>query len=156
MEGFEFDYKQVLTFLPSWARGLQVFANASSQRALGDDTGDFAGYVPRSASWGVSLTRPKFNARVNWNYRGRQRGARIAAGSSIAPDAFTWEVERLYLDVSAEYNLRNKLALFASLRNLTGEYDDTEIYGSSTPAHARLRQRTDIGALWTFGVKGSF
>ncbi|MDO8543565.1 MAG: TonB-dependent receptor [Opitutaceae bacterium] len=156
MEGFNIDYKQVLTFLPSWARGVQVFANANSQRALGDDTGDFAGYVPRSASWGVSLTRPKFNVRMNWNYRGRQRANRVAAGASIAPDTFNWEVERLYLDLSAEYNLRRRLALFASLRNVTGEYDDTEVYGSGTPAHARLRQRTDIGALWTVGVKGSF
>jgi iron complex outermembrane recepter protein len=156
MEGFNFDYKQALTFLPSWARGVQVFANASSQRALGDDTGNFAGYVPRSASWGVSLTRPKFNVRMNWNYRGRQRANRIAAGPSIGPDTFSWEVERLYLDVSAEYHFRRKLGVFASLRNATGEYDDTEVYGSSTPAHARLRQRTDIGALLTVGLKGSF
>ena len=155
MEGFEFDYKQALTFLPAWARGLQVFANASQQRTLGDDRGDFAGYVPRSANWGVSLTRPKFNVRLNWNYRGRQRAARVA-GASIPVDAFQWEIERLYLDVLGEYNLARHLALFASFRNITGEYDSTEAYGATTPAFARLRQRTDIGALWTIGVKGSF
>jgi iron complex outermembrane recepter protein len=155
MEGFEFDYKQALTFLPAWARGLQVFVNGSSQRTLGDDRGDFAGYVPRSANWGVSLTRPKYNVRMNWNYRGRQRGAKVA-GASIPPDAFTWEVERLYLDVLGEYALTRHLALFASFRNITGEYDNTEIYGAATPQTARLRQRVDIGALWTFGIKGSF
>ncbi len=156
MEGYNIDYKQALTFLPAWARGVQVFANASTQRALGDDNGEFAGFVPRSASWGVSLTRPRFNVRMNWNFRGRQRANRVAAGSSIDPDAFTWEVERLYLDVSAEYNFRQRFALFGNLRNATGEYDDTEAYGPTTPAYARLRQRTDIGALWTFGIKGSF
>ncbi len=30
------------------------------------------------------------------------------------------------------------------------------IYGPQTPASARFRQSTDFGALWTFGVKGSF
>ena len=38
MEGFNFNYKQALTFLPRWARGVQVFANASSQRLTGDVT----------------------------------------------------------------------------------------------------------------------
>jgi iron complex outermembrane receptor protein len=156
MEGWNVDYKQALTSLPAWARGVQVFANASTQRALGDDNGDFAGFVPRSASWGVSLTRPQFNARLNWNYRGRQRSNRVAAGASVAPDTFNWEVERFYLDVSAEYNFRRRFALFANIRNATGEYDDTEVYGEATPAYARLRQRTDIGALWTIGIKGSF
>jgi hypothetical protein len=35
MTGLEFDYKQALTFLPQWARGVQVFANASALRATG-------------------------------------------------------------------------------------------------------------------------
>jgi iron complex outermembrane recepter protein len=155
MEGFEFDYRQALTFLPHWARGLQVFVNGSSQRTLGDERGDFAGYVPRSANWGVSLTRPKFNVRLNWNYRGRQRDVKVA-GASIPTDAFTWQVGRLYLDVLGEYSLTRHLALFGSFRNITGEYDNTEIYGAATPQNARLRQRFDIGALWTIGIKGSF
>ena len=77
MEGFDFNYKQALTFLPRWARGVQVFANASSQRLLGDVNSNFAGFIPRSASWGISLTRQKFNVRTNWNYRGRQRNAPV-------------------------------------------------------------------------------
>ena len=72
-EGVDFSYKQALTFLPPWARGVQVFANASAQRLLGDSTAAFSGFISRSGSWGLSLTRPKWNARVNWNYRGRQR-----------------------------------------------------------------------------------
>jgi MYXO-CTERM domain-containing protein len=30
MSGVDFSYKQALTFLPSWARGVQVYANASA------------------------------------------------------------------------------------------------------------------------------
>ncbi len=156
MEGYSVEYKQALTFLPAWARGAQVFANFSSQRALGDETGDFAGYVPRSASWGASLTRPRYNLRLNWNYRARQRSAAVAPSVSVGAGAYNWQQSRLYLDVSGEYQLRPRLAFFANLRNATGTLDETEIAGPDTPALARLRQRTDIGGLLTLGFKGSF
>ena len=51
---------------------------------------NFAGYIPRSGSWGISLTRPGYNLRVNWNYRGRQRRAAVATGASIEPGTFNW------------------------------------------------------------------
>ncbi|MSU50752.1 MAG: hypothetical protein EXS37_16980 [Opitutus sp.] len=156
MEGLEFDYKQALTFFPSWARGVQAFAKANAQRALGDASSNFAGYVPRSASWGASLTRPRYNLRVSWNYRARQRGNLVAAGSSIEPGTFNWALKRLYVDVSGEYNFRKSIALFANVRNLGAAKDDNEVFGPSTPTHAQFRQRTDIGALWTLGLKGSF
>ena len=65
MTGLEFDYKQALTFLPPWARGVQVFANASAIRATGEGAANFAGFIPRSGSWGWSLTRPKYVLRMN-------------------------------------------------------------------------------------------
>ncbi|MES2694497.1 MAG: TonB-dependent receptor [Verrucomicrobiota bacterium] len=156
MEGYEIDYKQALTFLPRWARGVQVFANGSSQRALGDENGDFAGFVPKSGNLGISLTRPKYNLRVNWNFTSRQRVNAIAPGLSIDPGTFTWTSERLYMDVSGEYNLTKHFTLFANLRNLTGVFDDTQVEGPNTPEVAQLRQRFDLGSLWTFGVKARF
>jgi iron complex outermembrane recepter protein len=155
MTGMEFDYKQALTFLPQWARGLQVFANASALRATGDDTADFAGYVPRSYNWGISLTRQKYNVRANWNYRGRNRQAELT-GRSIEPGTFTWGSKQLFLDIQAEYYLRKRFAVFANLRNVGDATNDTQIYGPSTPEHAQFRQRTTYGSLWSFGVKGSF
>ena len=55
-----------------------------------------------------------------------------------------------------EFNVWKRLAVFANLRNLGTAKDDNEVFGPSTPAIAQFRQRTDIGALWTFGIKGSF
>lgn len=158
MTGVDFNYKQALTFLPHWARGLQVFANGSAQRATGPSLGSFAGtgYVPRSGSWGVSLTREKFNARVNWNYRGRNRQELVAEGRSIGPGTYNWGTPRLYVDILGEYYFWRRLALFANLRNIGAVEQDTEIYGPSTPPVARLRARLDSGSLWTFGVKGTF
>jgi TonB-dependent receptor len=158
LTGVDFSYKQALTGLPSWARGVQVFANASAQRVTGDTTAtaNFAGYIPRSGSWGVSLTRPGYNLRINWNYRGRQRRAIVATGASIEPGTYNWGSKRLYLDVSGEYSLTRRLALFTNLRNLNDATEDTEISGPNTPAHAQFRSRLDFGSLWTFGLKGTF
>jgi hypothetical protein len=90
MEGVSMNYKQALTFLPHWARGVQVFGNASSQRATGEASDNFAGLVPRTASWGISLAREKYTVRLNWNYRGRNRRGLVAAGSSIEPGTYNW------------------------------------------------------------------
>lgn len=156
MTGLEFDYRQALTFLPHWARGVQVFANATGLRATGEGADNFAGFIPRSASWGVSLTREKYNVRMHWNYRGRQRRGLVAAGTSIEPGTYNWGNKRLYIDVLGEYNLSRRFALFANLRNINDATEDFEIAGPSTPSHAQFRQRTDFAALWTFGVKGRF
>jgi iron complex outermembrane receptor protein len=156
MTGLEFDYRQALTFLPAWARGVQVFANGSALRATGDGADNFAGFIPRSGSWGISLNREKYNVRVHWNYRGRQRRGIMAAGSSIEPGTYNWGSKRLYIDLLGEYNLSKHFALFANLRNLRDATEDFEIAGPSTPAHAQFRQRTDFGSLWTFGLKARF
>ncbi|MDO8544945.1 MAG: TonB-dependent receptor [Opitutaceae bacterium] len=156
MEGLEFDYKQSLTFLPFWARGVQAFANASTLRALGAESGNFAGFIPQTYNWGISLRRANYNLQMNWNYRGRQRRGIVAAGTSIEPGTYNWGAKRLYLDIQGEYYFWKRFALFANLRNLNDEPEDIGIYGPSTPEHARFRQRSASGSLWTFGIKGSF
>ena len=156
VQGFDFSYKQALTFLPRWARGVQVFANASAQRVLGDATADFAGYIPRSGSWGVSLTREKYNLRVNWNYRGRQRQAPVAESTSIGPGTFNWGSKRLYVDVLGEYYFWKRVGLFVNLRNVGAAVEDTEVAGPLTPAHAQFRLRIDYASLWTIGLKATF
>ncbi len=156
MQGLEFEYKQALTFLPPWARGVQVFANTTATRATGQAASNFSGYVPRIYNWGVSLSRPKYNVRMNWNYKGRQRRGLIGAGRSIEPGTYDWGSKRLYIDLSAEYTFYKRFAVFGSMRNIDDATEDIERYGPSTPAHAQFRQREDFGSLWTFGVKGTF
>jgi TonB-dependent receptor len=158
LTGVDLSYKQALTSLPSWARGVQVFANASAQRVSGDATAttNFAGYIPRSGSWGVSLTRPTYNLRINWNYRGRQRAGAVAAGASIEPGTYNWNSKRMYIDISGEYSLTRRIALFTNLRNIGDATEDTKIIGPRTPASAQFRSRLDFGSLWTFGLRGTF
>jgi iron complex outermembrane recepter protein len=153
-KGIEIDYKQALTFLPHWARGLHFTANYSSQR--GKDTFDyFQNLIPHNINWGLSLTRPKFNIRINENYRGIQRRAALT-GRGIDPGTYNYRTKRLYIDVSAEYYLKRSLGLFVSIRNVGGATEDTKIYGPNTPRYARFRQSDDYSSLWSFGIKGTF
>jgi TonB-dependent receptor len=158
VDGLEFSYKQALTFLPSWARGVQVFANGASLRLTGPNIDRFtsAQIIPRSGSWGISLTRPKFNVRVNWNYRGRQREGRVAESVSIGPGTYNWTGRRYSYDLLGEYTLNRWLSAFATLRNVNDAPLERQIAGPSTPAHAYLDQHAEYGALWTFGIKGTF
>lgn len=152
--GFEIEYKQSLTFLPNWARGVQVFANISSQRAKGTD--NLQDMNPFTANWGVSISRSKWNIRVNENYRGIQRRGAVT-GASIEPGSYTYRPKRLYIDITGEYYLRRSLGLFFALRNFGGATEDQKIYGPNTPAYAKFRQRDDYGgSLWTAGIKGTF
>ena len=154
-QGLDFTYKQALTFLPHWARGVQVSANASAQRMTGEAAANFAGYIPRTYNWGVSLTRERFNVRANWNYRGKQRVGAVT-GTGIEPGVFTWWAKRLYNDIYGEVKLTKRFALFASLRNVGDATEDMKIFGPNTPDYATFRQREDFASLWTMGVKATF
>lgn len=154
MTGWEFDYKRALTFLPQWARGVQVYANASAQRAPDGITRNF-NFIRRSASWGFSLTRPKFVYRMNWNYREPQRRGLIAVGRSIEPNTYNWGSKRLYLDVTLDYKLSQRFTLFGSMRNINDQTEDSKVYGPNTPDYAKFRQRVGYGSAWTFGLRGT-
>ncbi|HRE84374.1 MAG TPA: outer membrane beta-barrel protein, partial [Opitutaceae bacterium] len=154
MEGIDLNYKQSLTMLPYWARGVQVFANVSALRATGPETANFAGYVPRTYNAGFTLSRQKFSLRVNSSYRGRNRSTLVATGRSIAPNTFRWGARQLYLGASAEYALFKRVSVYADFHN--DVMLDTEIANPLTPEHAQLSGRQEYGGLWTFGVKSSF
>jgi len=107
----------------------------------------------------VSLNRPKWNLRINENYRGIQRRGIVAstATNGIEPGTYNYRPKRLYIDVTGEYYLRRSLGIFFAMRNIGGATEDTKIYGPNTPAYAKFRQRDDYGgSLWTAGIKGSF
>ncbi len=155
MKGVEVGYRQALTFLPNWARGTSFFANFSSQRAK-NSFDYFTAMSPFTVNWGLSLSRPKFNIRINENYRGIQRRAQIATARGVEAGTYNYAPKRLYIDVSGEYYISRSLGVFISIRNIGSATEDTKIYGPNTPRYAHFRQRDDYASLWTFGVKGTF
>ena len=154
MDGFSFNYKQALTFLPPWARGVQVFANGTTQHATGGARGEFQ-FSPLLANAGASLTRARYSVRADLNHRGRQLVSSLT-GRSVGPDTARYAAARTSLDLTAEHKLWREIRFFAKFRNLGDVGVDFEYYGPATPEVARFQQRERYGALWTFGLKGTF
>ena len=155
-EGWTFSYKQALTFFPEWARGVQVFANMSSQRQTGEQAGSFSNNRPRQYGWGFNLSRPKFNYQMNWAYTGeRKRG--LSTGNSIAPHTYARDSKKLYIDITTEYRLTKNWKVYATIRNLNDASEDQQRWAEDvTPDHARFFQRNQYGGVWTMGVRANF
>ena len=158
IEGLDFSYRQALTFLPPWARGFQVFANGSLERTNAPK--GFLGStgfneIPRSAAWGLSFTRPRYNVRLNWTWRDDQNRGPVT-GASIGPETYNYTPGFSKLDVLGEFTVRKGITLFANLRNVGDVPDQGITVGPTTPAHARLRFQERYGSLWTLGLKSTF
>jgi hypothetical protein len=78
------------------------------------------------------------------------------SGNSIGPGTYIFGAKRLFVDVVAEYQLTRQLALFGNARNLLDSTEDFSREGPLTPNVAKFRQRDASGALWIFGLKGTF
>lgn len=154
IDGIEFSYRQPLKFLPAWARGVNVRYNITKLKLSDEAQSDFSGFIPLSQNWGISLDRPKFNVRLNWNSRGRQN--RAVVGGAAEPGTREYVRARLSLDVEAEYRIRKYLGLFVGARNVTREPEIVQRYGPGTPGYARMYQRSDYGTTIAAGVKGTF
>ena len=154
-DGLEFNYKQALTFLPHWARGVQVFANFNTLHVTGTGGDNIAGFIPRFGNWGVSLSRPKYTLRARWNYRDRARQGPVV-GRGIESGTYFWGGSRTLIDLTAEYQLTRIFSLFANMTNLNDASIVTEAFGPSTPRNAALKTRQNYGAQWLLGVKATF
>lgn len=156
MEGWDVSYKQALTFLPHWARGILVFANYSRRESRARDLGSIGfNDIPYSGSFGVSLTRPRYSVRVNCSFRDDQI-RNYVTGNSIEPGTYLYTPARNTVDVLGEYTFWKRFAVFANLRNVGDVPNEDAAEGPSTPGLAKLRLRERYGSLWTFGVKGTF
>ena len=155
-EGFDISYKQALTFLPHWARGIQVFGNWSRRVTKASDLGALGfNDIPHSGSFGCSLTRPRFNVRLNCSFRDDQRLGAVT-GVGIEPGTYNYTPARNTVDILGEYMVWRRFAVFANLRNVGDEPNRGITRGPGTPGHATLRLIERYGSLWTFGVKGTF
>jgi TonB-dependent receptor len=156
MEGWDVSYKQALTFLPHWARGILVFANYSRRESKARDLGSIGfNDIPYSGSFGVSLTRTRYSVRVNCSFRDDQI-RNYVTGNSIEPGTYVYTPARNTVDVLGEYTFWKRFAVFANLRNVGDVPNEDAAEGPSTPGVAKLRLRERYGSLWTFGIKGTF
>ncbi|MBI5769911.1 MAG: TonB-dependent receptor [Verrucomicrobia bacterium] len=162
--GVEFNYSQVLSgrWLPDWANNkFTVYANGQKMHLDGSTLADFSNFIRESGSWGVKYGVPKFNAQVNFNYRGRQRlGAQTVTINGVARNDlgyYDYFKPRVYIDANFEYRYSPKLGVFLNARNLTNVAQDIQRYAPViTPSWSRTYRREEFGVQYTVGIKGTF
>jgi TonB-dependent receptor len=159
VSGVEANYTQSLAFLP-WAAGryFSTFANYTRIKLAGSNETDFTGFIPESASLGLTYARKPLVATVRWNYRGRDR--RGLTGSAL-PGGFNYLMPFPSVDLSFEYQISKYFSLFGSSRNL---FNAPRLYqrwvdgpnGRITPAYALYYRDSPVGVQNAIGIKGTF
>ena len=159
VRGFEFTYRQALSFLPPWARGAQVFVNLTRSRLGGSTTADFTGFNPQTLSWGVNFTRARYAVKFSSTEGKETKRSAVAAGATNPPGTYLWQGALRRYTLSVEYNLSRRLGLYASLGdfNTPGGYVIIQKqYAPTTPENIRTSRVTEWGRSAILGVKGEF
>lgn len=148
--GWEFDYRQQLTFLPGPLRGLSLQANYTRLETEGDfggtfrRTGEITGFTPRSGNASLSYTYRKFTGRVTTNYTG-----------TIITSFSTTAANRIYrkpittTNVNLSYRLYRHATLFCDISNIFEKGPSFYRY-----APERVREIRFLPSAITFGVNG--
>lgn len=151
IDGLEFSFRQPLSFLPRWARGVQANGSLTLKKMQGPSAATLQSFGGNTANWGLSLNRPRFSVRFNWSWRDEFRTGGFDANGNADHRA-----ETLMLDMNAEARITKRTAIYFSARNLTNEPYELDRHGPNTPEYARIRSFQNTGVFMTFGVKGEF
>jgi len=130
-----------------------MFVNGTKLDLKGDRVADFNGFLPESANWGLTFAPKRLTLMAKWNYRGKQR---LGAVPALGSDAFQYTKGRIFLDLNLDYQIRKNLFFFANVKNIFNVPATTLNYGSDTPHRAKEFQVRAYGALYDFGVRGTF
>ena len=157
IQGAEFSYRQSLApLVPEWAKGFEVFGNATTLSIGGANATDFTGFSPHEMSWGVGYARAQVSAKVNVQRSGWIRGSRVAASAVVPADTYNYVDPQTRVDVSLEYRWSKRFSLYGSVRNLTHTAKVQSVRGPGIPDYATVSYFQYTGALVTFGLKGDF
>lgn len=161
IRGLELGYRQSLTFLPDWARGLQVFVNLTSMKLGGSQSADFTGFNPETLSWGVNLTRARYAVKFNVQQQGETRRNPVSVDTTngIPANTFSWQGAKKRYTISGEYRLTRNLAVYGSLTDFDkgGYHDVLKRYSAkTTPDYARYQRIQEWGINAVLGLKGEF
>ena len=158
--GFEFAYNQQLLFLPHWARGLQVFVNATRLHLAGGDLADFSAFAPSNYAGGINYVRPRFYVKLTFTFQGETRQTAVAASAAngIPAGVFNYQGKRLRVGLNTQYSLSKRVALFGSMTDINGpgfNIVNTQ-YAPDSLEYTKKRRRQELGSIITIGLKGEF
>lgn len=157
IDGFEFSYRQSLTFLPAWARGLQVFVNGTRMTLGGARTADFTGFNPSSYAGGVNFIRGRYALKLTCTHQGETRRGAVGTSATIPADTYNYQDARTRWSLSASYSLNRRVMFFGSVMDFNGGFNPATLrYAPGTPEYARRQRYQELGYYTTLGVKGTF
>jgi len=156
LRGIELSYRQSLYFLPSWARGFQVFGNITSMSLHGPDQASLRSYAPRNINWGVNYSRAKFSVNVNVALQKWVRLAEIAASATVPAGTYQFTRNSPRVDLSCEYNFTRSFGIYGGVRNALAVPNARIRTNGEVPFYAQPNQYQYNFALFTLGLKGTF
>ena len=158
--GFEFAYNQQILFLPHWARGFQIFVNATRLRLSGGDQADFSAFAPSNYAGGINFVRPRFSVKLTFTYQGetRQTAVGVSAANGIPAETFNYQGERLRVGLNAQFSLTKQVAIFGSMTDINdpGFNIANTQYPPGAAEYLKKRRRQELGSIITIGLKGRF
>jgi TonB-dependent receptor len=120
IKGWEFEYRQQLSFLPRPFSGLGFFSNLTLITTKGDygtavvqSTDEVENFVPRTGNVGLTYNYRRFAARAQVNYTGNYLITYSADRSRLIYGA-----PRTTTNAGFSYELSSKLTVFCDLQNL--------------------------------------
>jgi iron complex outermembrane recepter protein len=159
ISGAEFNLVQQLEFdfLPGWARAFTISANGTLLHLEGSNAADFRRFIPKSGNFSISWNKRPISARLNWNYRGRQKNA-PQTGAQYGANAgfFEYYDSRYNIDANVEYTLSPRFRIFANARNILNTPQVLERYSAASARYATGYRHEEFGIQIAFGLKGTF
>lgn len=154
--GVEFSYRQSLTFLPNWARGLQLFVNATKLSLKGNNTADFSGYTPKSAAAGLTFARGRLRLKGTVSYTGDINTGLVATSATIPAGTYNYQGKRTRIGLDATYDIMRRYTIYASVMDLGGFVQNLQRYAPNTPDYAKGMRRQELGFYTNIGVRATF
>jgi hypothetical protein len=74
----------------------------------------------------------------------------------MGPNGYDYIKARIHLDLNADFQVSPKLFVFVAVKNTLNAPQTRLRYGSETPDYAKEYQLRSYGALFSFGIRGSF
>lgn len=159
VKGFELYYRQSLNpFVPSWARGFQVFVQFTKLKVDGPNNADFTGFNPETFSGGINYARGRVTVKGTISYLGDMRRGAVAvsAANGIPADTYNYQAKRTRYGLTINYALSKRLALYASATDIGGFVQDLERYAPNTPDYAKNQRWQELGFYTNIGVRATF
>jgi len=153
VRGWEFDYRQQLTFLPGWLKGFAVAGNFTILKTEGDFGGatvrsdkEVAGFIPRTGNASLTYTLGRFKSNVLFNYTGDYLNT-----FSATPQRNIYRAERKLVNAGVAYEWRPSLSFFIDVTNIFNEPQQTYLWTKDRPQRIIY-----AGQSVTFGINGRF